>query len=71
MQIEVEVNGVVRTVVAGASLLELLDSLGKDARAVAIEHNGRIVRRQNFAETSLAAGDRVEVVQFVQGGGRH
>jgi thiamine biosynthesis protein ThiS len=35
---------------------------------VAVERNGLLVPRAAFAGTRLAAGDRLEVVHFVQGG---
>lgn len=45
-----------------------LDGLGRDPRTVAIERNGEILPRARYAETPLEPGDRLEVVQFVQGG---
>jgi sulfur carrier protein len=53
---------------AGSGLLDLLASLGLDPRIVAVERNGELVRRPDFAQTPVAAGDRFEVVHFVQGG---
>jgi sulfur carrier protein len=61
-------NGEPHRVAAGASVLDLVASLGRDPRAVAVERNGELVRRSLFADTLLAAGDRLEVVHFVQGG---
>jgi thiamine biosynthesis protein ThiS len=36
--------------------------------AVAVERNGALVRRRDWAAARLAAGDAVEVVTFVGGG---
>jgi thiamine biosynthesis protein ThiS len=33
-----------------------------------VERNGEIVRRPEYAAIRLLAGDRIEVVHFVQGG---
>ena len=66
--IDVVLNGEPRTVAAGLTLLALLEELGREPRAVAVEHNGTIVPRQAFGETALGPGDRLEVVHFVQGG---
>lgn len=52
----------------GSSLIDLLETLGLADRRVAIEVNRDIVRRGSYATTRLAAGDVVEVVQFVGGG---
>jgi sulfur carrier protein len=62
------VNGEPREVPAGSTVADLLASLGRDPRTVAVEHNGDILPRACFGETRLAAGDRLEVVHFVQGG---
>jgi thiamine biosynthesis protein ThiS len=53
---------------AGSSLLALVERLGRDPRAVAVEHNGEIVARAAYGERELREGDRLEVVGFVQGG---
>jgi thiamine biosynthesis protein ThiS len=47
---------------------ELLGRLAIDARAVAVEHNLRIIKRQAFPETIVQDGDTVEIVNFVGGG---
>jgi sulfur carrier protein len=65
---EVEVNGDRREVVEGSTVTTLLAELGLDPRMVAIEHNGEILKRATYAGTRLAAGDRLEIVRFVQGG---
>lgn len=66
--IEVTVNGEPWQLPDGATVLGLLDHLARHPRTVAIEHNGRILPRDRYGDTTLAAGDRLEVVHFVQGG---
>ena len=61
-------NGEMRDVGEKLSLAGLLESLGVAHRRVAVELNRDIVPRDRFATTRLAAGDVVEVVQFVGGG---
>lgn len=62
------VNGESRRARAGSTLLDLLADLGLDARAVVVEHNRHIVRRDALAGTPLAEGDAIELVHFVGGG---
>jgi len=62
------VNGESRTVCEGTTLAGLLAELGLDPRAVVVEHNRRIVRRDALGETRLAGGDAVELIHFVGGG---
>jgi sulfur carrier protein len=52
----------------GANLQDLIAGLGLKGDRVAIEHNGNIVPRAEWADAGLAEGDRLEVVHFVGGG---
>jgi thiamine biosynthesis protein ThiS len=47
---------------------DLLRELGLNAGRVAIERNLEILPRPKWAETTVEAGDRYEIVQFVGGG---
>jgi sulfur carrier protein len=51
-----------------ASLEQLISELGLKGDRVAVEHNGEIVPRSGWAETTVNGGDRLEVVHFVGGG---
>lgn len=64
----VVVNGEEQSVRRGITLAGLLSDLKLDPRAVVVEHNRRIVRRDDLATTSVGEGDRVELVHFVGGG---
>lgn len=66
--LEITLNGERRTLPPGATLLDLLADLGLDPRAVAVERNEEVLPRARIPEVVLAAGDRLEVVRFVQGG---
>lgn len=61
------VNGERREVPAGATVLELLSTLGIRGR-VAVEHNGTVLRQAQHQEARLQDGDVLEVVTFVGGG---
>ena len=56
------------TLSESANLEQLVVELGLKGDRVAIEHNGAIAPRANWAETTLSGGDRLEVVHFVGGG---
>ncbi len=60
-------NGEARATAAG-DLAALVAELGLEPRKVAIERNLEIVPRSLYAETSLADGDRIEIVHFIGGG---
>jgi thiamine biosynthesis protein ThiS len=66
--LEVVLNGEPHRVPEGSTVADLVASLGQHPRTVAVERNGGLVPRARFAETRLDAGDRLEVVHFVQGG---
>jgi len=46
----------------------LLEQLGLNTGRVAIEYNLKVLPRVEWESTRLAAGDRLEIVQFVGGG---
>jgi sulfur carrier protein len=52
----------------GATLADLLGALGLKQDRVAVEHNGSIVSRPEWASTLVADGDKFEIVHFVGGG---
>jgi len=66
--LNITVNGEPHRIARPATLLDLLSDLDLDPRAVVVELNREIVRRPQLGETSLAAGDAVELVHFVGGG---
>ena len=47
----------------------LIAALEMKADRIAVERNGEIVRRTEWATTPVQSGDRFEVVHFVGGGG--
>jgi len=65
---EIVVNGDKRSVPAGHTLLSLLEDLGLEPSRVAIELDRRIVKRSEWGGVALAAGAKLEIVQFVGGG---
>jgi sulfur carrier protein len=50
------------------NLEALVGELGLKGDRVAVEHNGEIVPRGSWRETSVDEGDRLEVVHFGGGG---
>jgi len=52
----------------GAQIRDLIAELGLKGDRLAIEQNGSIVPRSEWGTTSLAEGDRLEIVHFVGGG---
>jgi sulfur carrier protein len=66
--LEVVLNGQPRAIAEGQTLLDLVCSLDLEPARVAAELDGRIVKRDRWAETPLRAGARLELVHFVGGG---
>ncbi len=62
------VNGDSRPLANGQTLTALIEELGLAPETVAVELNREIVRRNEYAEIELKAGDKLEIVRFVQGG---
>jgi sulfur carrier protein len=53
---------------SSATLADLIAKLGLKDDRVAVEHNGGIVPRSDWPQTTLASGDKLEIVHFVGGG---
>jgi len=68
VSIQLSINGEDRRVPAALSVAELLADLDLAAVRVAVEHNRRILKRQEFTQVILADGDELEIVHFVGGG---
>ncbi len=65
---KLQINGEDRDFSAPLSLASLLEQLGMKADRVAVELNRNIVAREQWTETKLNDGDRLEIVHFVGGG---
>ncbi len=65
---QITINGESRPLGGPQNLAALLQSLGVDARKVAVELNLEIVPRSAYDATSVAPGDRLEIVHFIGGG---
>lgn len=63
----VKVNGT-ELDVAGKTVAEFLSTTNYDPKRIAVERNGDIVFKSQYAETVLKDGDSLEVVSFVGGG---
>jgi sulfur carrier protein len=67
----IHLNGQPRTfdeLTSPADLASVITTLGLKSDRVAVEHNGEIAPRAQWAETHVVAGDRLEIVHFVGGG---
>jgi len=68
MPIRIQLNGDPRELAAPLDLPALLTELGLDPRMVAVERNRAVVKRADYAATTVADGDEIEIVAFVGGG---
>ncbi len=66
--ITLKLNGESRTFPAVLSAADLIEQLGYTGKRIALERNGEIVPRSNYANVLLAEGDQLEVVVAVGGG---
>jgi len=66
--IGIVLNGEAKEIAAGQSILDLVQYLNLPAERLAVEHNLKIVKRDQWNRHPLQDGDKVEIVQFVGGG---
>ena len=62
------INGETRAFAAPLTLAQLVETLSLAGKRIAIEKNGAIVPRSQYAETQLADHDSLEIVVAVGGG---
>jgi thiamine biosynthesis protein ThiS len=67
---KLQINGDERDFAAPLTLSDLVEQLGMKQDRVAVELNRDIVPRDQWPQTTLSDGDRLEIVHFV-GGGLH
>lgn len=65
---EFHLNGALRPLPTGGTVLALLQELQLDPRYLAVERNREVVPRARHGETHLQPGDAVEIVTLVGGG---
>jgi sulfur carrier protein len=68
MAMRVTVNGEDTELPAGASVADLVASLGIEPRGIAVAVDGEVVTRRTWGERPLAAAERVEILSIAQGG---
>ena len=63
----VKVNGT-ELDISGKTVSEYLSTTNYDSKRIAVERNGDIVFKSQYAVTILEDGDSLEIVSFVGGG---
>ncbi len=66
--IMIKVNGETVSGRDGITVSELLSERGYKTVFIAVEVNGAIVKKDEYASFTLKDGDKVEIVNFVGGG---
>lgn len=65
---QIKVNGEIRDIAEGSSMLDLIRSLGVEERVMASALNMEIVKQDAWGTTPLKEGDTIELLDFVGGG---
>ena len=66
---QLTVNGTLRTFDRPVgTVADLVRELCLEGKRIAVERNGAIVPRSRYADTSVAPGDKLEIVGAVGGG---
>jgi sulfur carrier protein len=66
--IELTINGEAERLDNPLTVAQLLDRRGLLGKRVAVERNGEIIPRSRHGQTTVADGDRIEIVVAVGGG---
>ena len=66
--ITISINGESRQIPSTSSIVALIEEMRLTGKRIALERNGEIVPRSNFATQNLVDGDKLEIVVAVGGG---
>jgi sulfur carrier protein len=66
--VRASINGEERELPDGTTVAELLEQLGVMRNGVAVAKNDRVVRRAEYASSTIADGDAIEIIKAVAGG---
>jgi sulfur carrier protein len=66
--VKISVNGERVDAREAKTVAQLIDRYQLPPQSILVEHNGLAVHRHEWAERSLAEGDRVELIRVVAGG---
>lgn len=66
--LSITVNGKSREIEGSCTILEFLQAHNVNPLLVAVEHNGEIIRREQFGAHTLHPADTLEIIQMVGGG---
>ena len=64
----ITLNGQKTEIKDGMTILSLLEEHAFRINLIAVEYNGKIVRKDEYGKTVIKDGDTIEVVSFMGGG---
>jgi thiamine biosynthesis protein ThiS len=67
-EMKLQINGEEKSFQSPLTLFSLIEQMGLKPDRVAVELNRNIVPRDQWPQTNLSEGDRLEIVHFVGGG---
>jgi sulfur carrier protein len=65
---EIEINGVLKTINNPISLLSLVDEIVNDTKGLAVAVNNSVVPKEKWTEKMLNEADKVLLIRATQGG---
>lgn len=68
MNIKIILNGEKKIIGDDKNILQLIEDYKLNPMTVAVELNGKIIRRANFAQIKINDMDEIEIVKMMGGG---
>ena len=65
---KIQLNGKKISIKSNFSILDLLKKYKLVKKKIAIEHNGKIITKNNYKKKYLKNNDKIEIVHFIGGG---
>ena len=65
---KIQLNGKKVVIKSNYSMLDLLKKYKLNKKKIAVEHNGKIIQKDNYKKKYLKDKDKIEIVHFIGGG---
>lgn len=65
---EIKINGENKKINHAVKISEVISKIGLSPEKIVVEHNFKIIPRQEWQKIALQEGDNLEIVSFVGGG---
>jgi thiamine biosynthesis protein ThiS len=65
---KIQLNGKKVSIKPNLTIFDLIKRYKLENKKIAVEHNGKIIQKNNFKKKFIKENDKIEIVHFIGGG---